>query len=213
MLPDPLFYTPAEPLMTSDESVCDPKERPGVHEFIKFVTKHQGGASGRTLGPCGGTSGHAAGRAWDWMIRADVPEQRAQADELIAWLLANGAEIFRRAGLSYIIWDKHVWSALRPEWRPYDGFDEDGKCTRVRCRDPHTNHVHFSFNWPGAEGETSFYHWLASGKPVQPPIVPPEPPAKPFRPVDFATRVVPLLAGAVLGFVGFERARERWRRA
>lgn len=169
MLPSPLFGTPAEPLMSSNESVCDPKERPGVHQFIKFVIEHQGGTIGRTLGPCNGHSGHAAGRAWDWMIRADVPEERARADELIDWLLANDAEMFRRAGLGYIIWDRKIWSAFRPQWSPYDGFDADGGCPRPPCRDPHISHVHFSFNWPGADGRTSFYKWLSGDQPMKPP--------------------------------------------
>jgi hypothetical protein len=216
VLPDPLFYTPTEPLMGSDESVCDPNaHRPGVLAFKDFVLEQLGGGSYGTARPCvpGQLSGHHSARAWDWAMDASDPDDVARVNELLEWLTANGAELFRRAGLSYMIWNKRSWSALRPEWRPYDGFDEEGKCAKVRCRDPHTNHVHFSFNWPGAEGETSFYQWLASGRPVKPPVVPPGPPAKPFKPVDFAARVVPLLAGAVLGFVGFEHARERWRRA
>lgn len=140
--------------------------------FLKFVLKHQGGSQGRTLGPCDHISGHASGRAWDWMIRADVTEERAKADELIDWLLANNAEIFRRAGLAYIIWDKQIYSALDPRWKPYDGFDEAGDCIRPPCRSPHTDHVHFSFNIPGADGKTSFYRWLGADMPE---VVPPPP--------------------------------------
>lgn len=194
-LPSPAFDSPVEAFQTSDETVCDPKERPGVHAFIKFVTQHQGGAVGRTVGPCpeaGKQSGHGSGRAWDWMIRADVPEQRARADEMIAWLLANDAEMFRRAGLAYIIWDRKIWSAMRPSWNPYDGYDAAGDCTKGSCRDPHISHVHFSFSWPGADGKTSFYGWLGGDQPVEPP--------KPPKPVVAKTNPIPAVVGVVAGF-------------
>lgn len=199
--------------MGSDESVCEPNaHRPGVLAFQDFVLEHQGGGSYGTARPCtGGSSGHHAARAWDWAMDAHDPEQKRRADELLDWLTANDAELFRRAGLSYMIWDKRTWSAFRPGWRPYGGYDEHGDCTRSSCRDPHTNHVHFSFNWPGADGETSFYQWLAGDRPVKRPPMPP-PDVIPVKPVDFAARMFPLLAGAVLGFVGLQHARARWRR-
>lgn len=203
MLPAPLFTTLAEPLQTFDETVCDPVERPGVHAFFKFVIAHQGGQVGRTLGPCGGVSGHASGRAWDWMIRADVPAERARADEFIAWLLQNDAEMFRRAGLSYIIWDRKSWSAFRGRWVPYDGYDVSGNCTLSGCRDPHISHVHFSFNKDGADGKTSFYKWLASGQPVVPP---------PFISIASpAETVVPAVLGATAGFFAMTLvSRSHW---
>lgn len=169
-LPVPAFSAPAEGFLSADESHCDPgaTDRLGVRAFIKFVTEHQGGVEGRIMGPCNGKSGHASGRAWDWTIRVDITDERARADELIAWLLADDAEIFRRAGLSYIIWDRKIWSATNRQWQPYDGYDESGGCTRARCRDPHTSHVHFSFNAPGADGQTSLYTWLSGGGDVHP---------------------------------------------
>lgn len=214
MLPAPVFDAPPEPLMGSDESVCEPKaHRPGVLAFRDFVLERQGGGSSGTARPCvpGAKSGHHAARAWDWMMDAYSPQDKARVDELLDWLTANDAELFRRAGLSYMIWNKRSWSAFRPEWRPYDGFDEQGHCSGGACKDPHTNHVHFSFNWPGADGETSFYQWLAGDRPVKP--LPPSPLVHPVRPVDFAAKMIPLLAGAVLGFAGFRLAtRTRWQR-
>lgn len=215
MLPEPLFDAPAEPLMGSDESVCDPNaHRPGVLAFVDFVLEHQGGGSIGTSRPCtsGGTSGHHAARAWDWAMDASNPDDCARVEELFDWLLANDAEMFRRAGLAYMIWDKRSWSSFKPYWHPYDGFDEEGGCPSGSCRDPHTNHVHFSFNWPGADGETSFYRWLEGDRPVKPTPIP-VPLVKPFRPADFAARMIPLLAGGILGFVGFQHARKRWQRA
>jgi hypothetical protein len=193
MLPTPAFDTPPEPLQSSDESVCDQRERPGVHAFLKFVIEHQGGRIGRTVaGTCSATkSGHNSGRAWDWMIRADVPEERARADELLDWLLANDAEMFRRAGLSYIIWDRKVWSAMMGGgWRNYDGFDSEGDCIAAPCRNPHIDHVHFSFTVPGADGRTSFYKWLDAGAPAVP-VPPPAPLA--------AVNALPAVAGFAIG--------------
>lgn len=213
MLPSPVFNVSAEPLMGSDESVCEPNaHRPGVLAFKDFVLKHQGGDSYGTSRPCvpGVSSGHHAGRAWDWAMDAYDPQDRGRVDELLDWLTANDAELFRRAGLAYMLWDKRSWSAFRPQWRPYDGFDEQGDCSSGVCRDPHTNHVHFSFNWPGADGETSLYRWLSSNRPVAPP---PTPLVQPVAPADFAAKVIPLLAGAVLGFTGLRlMTRTRWQR-
>jgi hypothetical protein len=169
-LPQPVFVGPPEPFMSGDENVCDPQKRPGVEAFADFVLAHQGGVRGRTVAPCGRPSGHSSGRAWDWMINAHQPEQRSRADELIDWLLANNAEIFRRAGLSYIIWNKRIWGAKSQQWKPYDGYDELGNCTSGLCRNPHTDHVHFSFNVPGGAAETSFYAWLADGSPESLPV-------------------------------------------
>lgn len=192
MLTTPQFDAPAEPLLGANESLCiGDTDRAGVRAFLEFVLRNQGGEEGRIDGPCGGKSGHAAGRAWDWMIDAHDPAERARADELIDWLLANDAEMFRRAGLYYIIWDKRIWSANNPEWRPYDGYDEHGACVRAGgCRNAHTNHVHFSFNAAGADGLTSFYDWLKDGSPSGP------------TPTPLASvGTGPLLAGFAVGFL------------
>jgi hypothetical protein len=171
------------------ENECNQSEKPGVAAFAQFVKKHQGGSIGRIVGPCGVKSGHASGRAWDWMISALDPESRARADELIAWLLANDAEMFRRAGLRYIIWDKKVFSSVFPSWRKYDGFSDQGTCPSPPCRNPHTNHVHFSFSKEGAAGETSFYQWLrGETEPPDPALPGPDP--------------VPLSKPAGLGWIG-----------
>jgi hypothetical protein len=180
MLPTPILTAPVEPLLSADENVCDPQDdRAGVRKFVDFVIANQGGVEGRIVGPCDGKSGHASGRAWDWMVSADDPAERAHADDLVDWLLANGAEMFRRTGLSYVIWDRQIWSAKHPEWRPYDGPSA------------HTDHVHFSFNALGAEGLTSFYSWLDAGEPVTPAP----------RPTPLAkVGVNPLLVGFAVGF-------------
>lgn len=199
MLPNPAFNEPAEPFLTSDESACEPNDpKAGVVAWANFLVENVGGGKGRIMGPCNGRSGHAAGRAFDWMVSALDPVDKAKADAVIEWLLANDAEMFRRVGLAYIIWNKKIWSAGSKIWKPYDGFAADGSCPSPPCRNPHTDHVHFSFNWPGAAGETSWYRWLEGSRPVEPPA------PVPWVPARIETRLpamgAALLVGVAAGF-------------
>src|SRR5438270_170493 len=43
--------------------------------------------------------------------------------------------------------DRHIWGAYLADqgWRPYEGVS------------PHTDHIHISFSWAGALGQTSFW--------------------------------------------------------
>lgn len=194
-LPTPTFSSPPEPLATPwGETECSQSEKAGVAAFARFVTEHQGGIIGRIVGPCGVKSGHASGRAWDWMISALDPESRARADELIDWLLANDAEMFRRVGLRYLIWDKKLFSSVFPYWRPYDGFSEQGTCPSPPCRNPHTDHVHFSFSKEGAAGGTSFFRWLNGNEPEPQPVTPTR------TPLAKAASLGWVALGAVVGF-------------
>jgi hypothetical protein len=132
------------------------------------------------------------------MIHAFDPPQRAKADELIDWLLRDGAEMFRRAGLRYVIWDKRVWSTLTQDWRPYDGYAPDGSCPKPPCRNPHVDHVHFSFGLEGAAGATSFYDWLRGGRPAELPVAPETPKALPVA-VGFALGLAATAYAARIG--------------
>lgn len=180
--------------------------------FRDFVLAHLGGGEGFIGRDCADQpSGHYAGRAWDWLISALDPEEKARADELLLWLLERDAEMFRRAGLRYIIWDRKIWSSGARAWKPYDGFDERGRCTLNACRNPHVDHVHFSFGIDGADGKGSFYDWLRAGMPAAaPPVTPPS--TSPLRAWSLGLWVV----GFGLGYAGAVRlARERgrpWRR-
>lgn len=200
-LPTPVFDTAPEPFATHyGETECDlTTARPGVEAFREFVLRQLGGGKGNIGRPCGATghpSGHYSMRAWDWTTSADDPEQAARAHELLDWLLANDAEMFRRAGLLYVIWDKHKWTAARRKWETYDGWAEDGSCPTAPCRHPHRDHVHFSFGKEGADGLTSLYPWLADGAPKPPIDAPPTP--NPYIPLSRPSPV-PLVAGALLG--------------
>ncbi len=53
----------------------------------------------------------------------------------------------RRFGIMYIIHNRKMWRSYAPErgWAPYYGSS------------PHTDHIHFSFNYDGAAGRTSWW--------------------------------------------------------
>jgi hypothetical protein len=153
------------------QTECVHKEQPGVAAFRDLVLAEHPGRDGGIVRACGigGRSEHKEGRAWDWMVNVRDADERAAADEVVAWLLVtdehgNEHANARRLGIMYVIWDRQIWSATRADegWRPYRGPD------------PHTDHVHVSFNRPGARGETSF--WQPAGSRVlasapTPPVV------------------------------------------
>jgi hypothetical protein len=142
------------------QSICDPAEKPGVVAFRSLVrAAYSGVNTGGISRSCdsGGRSEHKEGRAWDWMLRADVPADVAKAEDLLGWLLSpdehgNPDARARRLGIMYIIWNRQWWSAWAPDkgWQPYSGSS------------PHTDHIHFSFSWDGALQRTS---WWNSGVP------------------------------------------------
>src|SRR4029453_14916409 len=54
----------------------------------------------------------------------------------------NANAIFRRLGLMYVIWNQRIC---------------DPVCTAYNGTNPHTDHIHFSFSWPGAWRQTTFW--------------------------------------------------------
>jgi hypothetical protein len=148
--PRPSFATAAEGFATpTDETLCDPTEKTGTRAFANYVMRNFGGfdlgivracdpAAGATAKP----SGHHSGRAWDWGVAG------ANVDGLLDLLFEDDGELIRRAGITYIIYNGVIWNAWTRTWQPYTG------------KNPHTDHVHFSFSTPGALGQTSFYHAL-----------------------------------------------------
>jgi hypothetical protein len=147
------------------QSRCIQTEQPGVRDFRDLVmAAYPNTGRGNIVRPChiGGVSEHKEGRAWDWMVDARNTTQRRQADELLAWLLAtdehgNRHAMARRFGVMYIIWNGRIWHASRPDaWAPYGGAN------------PHTDHVHFSFSWDGAERKTSYWTQAANASPAAP---------------------------------------------
>ena len=53
----------------------------------------------------------------------------------------------RRLGIQYVIWNKRIWGSYNASagWRAYTGANK------------HTDHVHISFTWAGANMNTSFW--------------------------------------------------------
>lgn len=146
--------TPYVPAVT-----CDPVARPGLSRFAALVqAAYPGTGSSGTVNTCaaeGMASEHTEGRAWDWTVNVNRPDQVAQVDDALAWLLApdaagNQAANARRLGIMYVIWNKQILGlyALSAGWQPYS-------CSGVTAC--HQDHVHFSFTWAGAMGRTSFW--------------------------------------------------------
>ncbi|HSK24968.1 MAG TPA: S-layer homology domain-containing protein [Egicoccus sp.] len=129
-------------------------EQPGAQEFRALLQKAYGANGAGITRSCssGGKSEHKEGRAYDWMLNAGSSSDRAKADELLNWLLktdehGNKHAMARRFGIMYVIWNRKVWNAYRPEagWTAYSGYS------------PHTDHIHFSFSRAGAAKQTSFW--------------------------------------------------------
>lgn len=138
------------------QKVCDPVAKPGVRAFSTMVLKaYPGTTSLGIVRDCGigAASEHKEGRGWDWGgIPVTNPTRYAQAQELLSWLLAtdkagNPHANLRRLGIMYMIYNKRIFKAYQPSlgWQPYTGPS------------PHTEHVHFSFGWNGANKVTSFF--------------------------------------------------------
>jgi hypothetical protein len=137
------------------QSTCQPTAKPGVVAWRDQLLRTY--PFSRSLGitrACnvGGTSEHKEGRALDWGVRVTVTQEAAAANTVIAWLLAtdrygNKYAMARRLGIMYIIWNHRIWGAYNASqgWRAYTGSN------------PHTDHVHFSFAWAGANKQTSYW--------------------------------------------------------
>lgn len=167
------------------QKMCSPTAKPGVVAFRDLLLASYPGT--RSMGisracAVGGRSEHKEGRAFDWGVNVARPAERAAADDMLRWLLAtdrhgNGFANARRLGVQYVIWNKRIWSSYAPTWRAYSGPS------------PHTDHVHVSFNWPGANKQTSFWtgrvvNATAATVPSAPPVsTGPVPPRAPTRTV------------------------------
>lgn len=132
---------------------CQPGTPAGVTKLRDLVLKTYGvGGAGNTARKCNeGTSEHADGRAWDWMVNVNDAKQKKAAGDFLAWLTASHGANAKRLGIMYVIHNKMIWAVYREKdgWRPSSG---------------HTDHIHVSFSWNGARGNTSF--WTGQVQPV-----------------------------------------------
>lgn len=159
---------PAEPYVVGDRpSTCTVTPTAGAMKFRDFVIGHLGGGNSGISpgGGCRGSSFHNEGRAWDWTVDAEKPEEHERVGRLFDWLFSPGPsgepdEMLRRVGIQEIIWDREIWTTKSKAWRPYQ---PSGNKTIE-----HRDHVHFSFGRPGSKAETSFFRWLEQGQPMLP---------------------------------------------
>ncbi|SOC57530.1 Peptidoglycan-binding (PGRP) domain of peptidoglycan hydrolases-containing protein [Ornithinimicrobium cerasi] len=132
---------------------CDPVDRPGVTAFALLVSDHYGRPTTFGARPCiDYASFHHDGRALDWPLAAWASEDRMIADAVLSWLTADDAEMAKRLGLEYMIWNGLIYYVDGRGWQFYTG-------------NPHTDHIHFSFSWDGALMRTSWWTGVAVTEP------------------------------------------------
>jgi hypothetical protein len=147
---------------------CRSTVEPGVKAFEKLVLKAypKTGSDGDMRGcDVGDTSEHKDGRAWDWRADYRTKSGRKAGKAMLHWLFATDAygnkdAMLRRLGIMYVIWDKRIWGTWSQSWQPY-------ACSGVTLC--HINHMHFSFDWAGAEKKTSYWTHQVAGD-VEPPL-------------------------------------------
>ena len=152
--PDIEGWAPDAPQRT-----CQPDPKPGAVAFMNLLNDTYGryATEANISRACGGSvSEHKEGRALDYMLDLNDSTERAHTNDILGWLLAtdrhgNEAANARRLGIMYIISNRRIWSQARHSegWRSYSC---DGSAS-----DCHTNHIHFSFTWPGARKQTSWW--------------------------------------------------------
>jgi hypothetical protein len=160
--PTPSFGASCDAFAAYDsQDTCDPTAKPGTVDFKNLIlgSYSSTGDYGITRAcNIGGTSEHKEGRAWDWKVNYYNAAQRDIAETVIDWLLAtdqhgNACALARRTGIMYLIWNNKVWGAYRSPngscasagWKTYTGSN------------PHTDHVHISWSWPGAKKQTTWW--------------------------------------------------------
>ena len=146
--------TAMEPLASYQPQLsCAAAALPGTAGLRDLVlSSYDRGYDGGAIRSCasGGQSEHKEGRAWDWMLDVDNAADRRAAGDFLGWLVGPGSQgragaMARRLGVTYVIYNRKIWSAYSLGWRDYTGSD------------PHTSHIHVSLSWNGARGNTSFW--------------------------------------------------------
>jgi hypothetical protein len=142
------------------QRICSPSAKPGTVALRDLLLSRYPTTSSLGISrgcDVGGRSEHKEGRAFDWGAQLGNATQRKAAEDFLARLQAtdsfgNRHALARRMGVLYVIWNRQIWSTSRADagWRAYSGSS------------PHTDHLHMSLSWAGAEGRTSFW----SGKVV-----------------------------------------------
>jgi hypothetical protein len=140
------------------QTTCHSQPMPGVVEFRDYLNFWFGPHTAYINRACssGGQSEHKEGRALDYMLPSTDPTSlKILANVLGTDKYGNAHALGRRFGLMYIISNRKMFRFYHPEWgwQPYNGSN------------PHTDHIHFSFSWPGALKQTSW--WTTTNRTVK----------------------------------------------
>ncbi|MFY9230286.1 MAG: hypothetical protein WAO50_00070 [Candidatus Nanopelagicales bacterium] len=158
------------------QAQCDPQAKAGTQKLADLI-KATYGADQTVWIPracdVGGQSEHKEGRALDWMVTVRKPQQRANAEAFLAWLLGpdqfgNPYGNAMRLGVMYIGWNDRIWRGYDVErgWTELKGcFSRTTTGSDTVC---HRDHIHISLTWDGASGRTSFW----DGTPMDGPYCP-----------------------------------------
>jgi peptidoglycan hydrolase-like protein with peptidoglycan-binding domain len=143
-VPLPQALDPVSPYLP--QVSCHPGDMigPTMLRDLVLATYGIGGRGNISRGCTDGLSEHSEGRAWDWAVDVRKPAEKAAAADFIAWVTRDDGRNARRLGIMYVIYNKMIWSVYNTGagWRPSYA---------------HTDHVHVSFSWNGARGNTSFW--------------------------------------------------------
>lgn len=141
------------------QTICDPTAKPGATYLLNLARTYYGvGRNSGIVRACniGSQSEHKEGRAFDWGLSVGNSAEKSAGDRFTAWLTAAGPDDkvgynARRLGVMYVIWNKRIWSnsSENAGWRAYTGVS------------PHTDHVHVSMSWNGANKRTSWWTGVA----------------------------------------------------
>jgi hypothetical protein len=170
------FPAEIDPYQPSDsQDTCDPAAKPGVTYFKDLLLAAYPKVTWGIDRSCSADwpSEHIEGRALDWGVNITNPQQAAAAEDVIAKLLAtdehgNRHALFRRFGLMYIIWNDRIITSTAMKANPSANLDDlwaDYRQCTPGVSSPnvcHTNHMHFSFSWAGANMQTT---WWTLGPP------------------------------------------------
>lgn len=130
--------------------ICDPVAKPGVIAVVNMLGQAYGRPGYSLARPCIDLrSEHYDGRAVDWQLNAFDPMDRRIGDAAVTWLTENDGDVAHRLGIQSIIWNNHAWHSSDSTWKGYVG------------QSAHTDHVHISLNWDGADMRTSWWTGVA----------------------------------------------------
>ncbi|USQ76426.1 peptidoglycan-binding domain-containing protein [Ornithinimicrobium cryptoxanthini] len=130
--------------------ICDPVAKPGVIAVANLLGQAYDRPGYTLARSCIDLrSEHYDGRAVDWQLNAYDPMDRRIGDAAATWLTDNDGEVARRLGIQSVIWNNRSWHASDGTWRAYAG------------QSPHTDHIHISLTWDGANMRTSWWTGVA----------------------------------------------------